>query len=419
MGNRFRRIIIMYYKTGQLSGFFMGWNSLDPKGGSSKLFSNFAAMKKVYLDNASTTALRPEVIGTMTRVLEEDYGNPSSTHSFGRTAKVILETSRKTIAKLVGAASQEIIFTSGGTEANNWILNSAVKDLKVTRIISSRIEHHAVLHPLEVLEREGRVKVDYVELKPNGEINLTHLTALLSDNVPTLVSLMHVNNETGTVLDLALTGRICHQYNAYFHSDTVQSVGKFPFDLHNLPVDFIVASAHKFHGPKGTGFVYINKKANIQPMLFGGEQEKGLRPGTEALHNIAGMAKALELSYSALAIEKEAIGDLKEYLKAQIALHFPGCTINGEHADSFYNIINILFPFSADKIAMILFHLDMKGIAVSRGSACQSGSIRPSHVLKEILSEEDLKKPSLRISFSHYNTREDIDLLITALQSIT
>ncbi|WP_343617827.1 cysteine desulfurase family protein [Flavobacterium sp.] len=374
-------------------------------------------MKKVYLDNASTTAMRPEVIQEMTKVMTEDFGNPSSTHSFGRNAKTILELSRKSIAKHFNCAAQEIIFTSGGTEADNWILRSAVEDLKVERIISSKIEHHAVLHAILALQSDYNIQVDYVNVKEDGSLDLTHLSNLLSQEKKTIVSLMHVNNETGTILDLERVGTICKQYNALFHSDTVQSVGKTEIDLQNIPVDFIVASAHKFHGPKGAGFAFVRKNTGLQPLIFGGEQEKGLRAGTEAVHQIAGMAKALSLSYENLEEERSYISDLKKYLIEQLEVHFPGFRINGKK-DDFYNIINITLPFSSDKTSMLLFSLDMKGIAVSRGSACQSGSIKPSHVLKEMLSEEDLKLPNLRISFSHYNTKEDIDWLIESLKSV-
>ncbi len=373
-------------------------------------------MKKVYLDNAATTAVRPEVIAEMAKVLAEDYGNASSSHSFGRNAKNVVELSRKAIARQLGATAQEIIFTSGGTETDNWILRAAVRDLKVERIITSKIEHHAVLHTIEALQLESGIAVDFVKIHPDGNIDITHLAQLLSENVPTLVSLMHVNNEIGTVLDLETVGKLCRQYHAYFHSDTIQSIGKMSFDLQQLPVDFIVASAHKFHGPKGIGFAYVRKGIVLHPVLFGGEQEKGLRAGTEAVHNIAGMAKALELSYAHLAEEQKHIENLKVYLTDKLKKHFPEAKING--GNTFYNIVNVCFPFSEEKTAMILFHLDMKGIAVSRGSACQSGSIKPSHVLAEILSEDDIKKPSLRISFSHYNTKEDIDYLLEVLESV-
>ena len=384
---------------------------------SQLIFHNFALMKKVYLDNASTTQIRSEVVLEMTKILTEDYGNPSSTHSLGRNAKSILELSRKSIAKQLNASAQEIIFTSCGTEANNWILRSAVKDLKVKRIITSKIEHHAVLNTVQALQNEYNIQVDYVAVKPNGEIDITDLVDLLAQETKTLVSLMQVNNETGNVLNVEKVGRICEQHNALFHSDMVQSVGKMEIDLQLLPVDFMTASAHKFHGPKGVGFAYVKKNSGLQPLFFGGEQEKGLRPGTEAIHQIAGMAKALELSYAHLKSERNQILELRNYLINQLEIEFPAFEINGNQ-DGFYNILNVRLPFSDDKTAMILFHLDMKGIAVSRGSACQSGSTRPSHVLAEMLSSEDLRKPSLRISFSHYNSKEDVDLLIQALKSI-
>jgi len=373
-------------------------------------------MKKIYLDNASTTAIRPEVILEMTKVMTEDYGNPSSTHSFGRNAKSIMELSRKAIAKNLNCSAQEIIFTSCGTEANNWVLRSAVKDLDIKRIITSKIEHHAVLYVVQALQREYNIQVDFVDVKPNGAIDITHLAELLSEEKKTLVSLMHVNNEIGTVLELERVGVICQQFNALFHTDAVQSVGKIEIDLQKNEINFLAASAHKFHGPKGIGFVFVRKNSGLQPLFYGGEQEKGLRPGTEAVHQIAGMAKALELSYANLEPERNHILALKKYLKEKLSAEFPGFEINGEN--TLYNIANVMLPFSEDKTAMLLFNLDMKGVAVSRGSACQSGSIKPSHVLAEILSENDLKKPSLRISFSHYNTFEDVDNLIDGLKSI-
>ena len=372
-------------------------------------------MKKVYLDNASTTQIRSEVIAEMTKVLAEEYGNPSSTHSIGRSAKNQIELSRKSIAKELNCNAQEIIFTSGGTEAINLILNSAVNDLNVKRIITSKIEHHAVLHTVEALEKEYEIQVDYVALKPDGSINISDLVELLSQEVKTLVSLMHVNNEIGTILEIKEIGAICQQYNALFHSDTVQSVGKTKIDLQDIKVDFIVASAHKFHGPKGVGFLFSRKNSGLRPMIFGGEQEKGLRPGTEATHQIVGMSKALECAYLNLNTEKNHISEIKNYLLEQLEFHFPAYKING-NPDNFYTISNIAFPFSEAETPLLLFNLDMKGIAVSRGSACQSGSSKPSHVLAEILAPEDLNKPSLRISFSHYNTKEDVDLFIAALK---
>ena len=373
-------------------------------------------MKKIYLDSAATTSIRQEVIQEMVNVMQNDFGNPSSTHSFGRSAKTILETSRKSIAKILGCNAQEIIFTSNATEATNCILKSAVRDLKVQRIITTKIEHHATLYTVRFLKKQYGIEVDFVNILPNGAIDVSHLVQLLDKDLKTLVTLMHVNNEIGTVLDIEKIGRICHQHNALFHCDTVQSVGKTEINLHEILVDFIVASAHKFHGPKGTGFAYVKKGIILQPFLYGGEQEKGLRAGTEAVHQVAGMAKALELSYQDLNSERNYISNLKIYCETQLKTNFPDIKING--TDTFYNILNVLLPFSEEKTAMILFNLDMKGIAVSRGSACQSGSVKPSHVLAEILQDEDLKKPSLRISFSHYNTNEDVDALIDGLKGI-
>jgi cysteine desulfurase len=374
-------------------------------------------MKKVYLDNASTTAIRPEVIQEITRLMTEDYGNPSSTHSFGRNAKSVLELSRKSIAKQLNVVGSEIFFTSSGTEANNWILRSAVRDLGVKRIITTKIEHHAVLYPALALQKEFGIQVDFVAILPDGNIDVTHLAELLSQEVTTLVSLMHVNNEVGVVLDLERIAIICKEHNALFHSDTVQSVGKTEIDLKALPIDFISASAHKFHGPKGIGFAFIRKNSGLQPLLLGGEQEKGMRGGTESVYQIAGMAKALEIAYAELDSERAYISELKEYCVSQLAQRFPNSKIIGSK-NNFYNIINVVLPLSADKTGMLLFHLDMKGIAVSRGSACQSGSSNPSHVLAEILSPEELVQPSLRISFSHYNTKDEIDYLLEVLVTV-
>ena len=375
-------------------------------------------MKKVYLDNASTTQLRAEVITEMTQVLMNDYGNPSSTHAFGRHSKNLVELSRKSIAKNLNCSAQEIIFTSCGTEANNFIIQSCIRDLKIQRIITSKIEHHAVLHTLQILQKLYNIQIDYVNILPSGEVDLVHLSHLLSQEVKTLVSLMHVNNEIGTVLNLNRVAKICKQSQAYFHTDTVQSIGKMTFDLQETPIDFLVASAHKFHGPKGIGFAFIRKGIVLNPILLGGEQEKGMRAGTESVHNIVGMAKALELSYLHLTEEEKYILDLKEYTISQLKFHFPEIKFNGNPKETFYNILSVILPFSEEKTSMILFNLDMKGIAVSRGSACQSGSVKPSHVLAEILSEKDLKKPSLRISFSHYNTTEEIDYLIKNLKLV-
>jgi cysteine desulfurase len=372
-------------------------------------------MKKVYLDNAATTAIHPEVISVMLEVLQNDFGNPSSTHSFGRSAKTLLESARKSIAKLLNAQASEIIFTSSATEATNWILTSVVKDLGIQRIITTKIEHHATLHTVEHLAKLFGIQVEYIAILPNGNIDYQDLAAKLPSDIPTLVSLIHVNNEIGTILDIKRVSDLCQYANALFHCDTVQSIGKTNLDVQDLGIDFLVASAHKFHGPKGIGFAYIKKNSMLQPMIFGGEQEKGMRAGTEAVHQVVGMSRAFELAHANLENDINYISDLKEYCYSELKKVFPAVKINGEN--TFYNLLNVQLPLSEEKTSMLLFTLDMKGIAVSRGSACQSGSLKPSHVLVEFLSPEEVMKPSVRISFSHFNTKEDIDLLIEALKT--
>ncbi len=374
-------------------------------------------MNKVYFDNASTTAIRPEVIQEMVHVMTQEFGNPSSTHGFGRSAKVVLETSRKRIAKLMQATTSEIIFTSGGTEANNWILRNAVASLQVKRIISTKIEHHAVLYPILAMQASG-IEVCFLSVDAAGCISFEELEGLLADEKPTLVSLMHVNNETGVVLDIQRVGMLCQKYRALFHSDTVQSIGKVVFNLEAMPVDFLVASAHKFHGPKGVGFAFIRKNIRLGAMMLGGEQEKGLRAGTEAIHQIAGMAKALELSYEKLESERSYLKELKTFAWQQLKNAFPALVLNGKEDATLHSLLNIRLPFSADKTAMLLFELDMKGIAVSRGSACQSGTSKPSHVLAEMLSEEALQKPSIRLSFSYASTKEEVLFLVEVLKGL-
>ncbi|WP_410879871.1 cysteine desulfurase family protein [Myroides sp. DW712] len=374
-------------------------------------------MKQIYLDNAATTSVRPEVIEEMVNVLRNDFGNPSSTYAIGRHAKALIEGARKTIAKQFNVTSSEIIFTSCGTEGNNWILQAAVRDLGVKRIITTKLEHHAVLNTVKYLAQTYGTEVVFLDIKPTSEIDYDQLERLLQEDKKTLVSLMHVNNEVGTELDLEKVANWCETHQALFHCDTVQSVGKKRLDLSTLPIDFIVASAHKFHGPKGIGFAFIRKKNVVKPVIYGGEQEKGLRAGTEGVHQVVGMAKALDMAYELLEEESAYIASIKAYCQQRLLEVYPDVKFNGNE-QGFYNILNILLPMTQEKAAMMLFQLDMKGIAVSRGSACQSGSQKPSHVLAQFLNEEDLKKPSLRLSFSHENTKEEIDRLIELLQEI-
>lgn len=378
-------------------------------------------MKKVYFDSAATTQVRDEVIRCISEVLKTEYGNPSSTHSYGRSAKSLLENARKEIAGYLKVAAAEIIFTSGGTEADNLILNSCVCDLKVTRIITSKIEHHAVLHSITELEQRRSISVDYVNLDPCGLVDYEHLEALLKDtSEKTLVSLMHVNNEIGNILDIERVGQLCKKYNALFHSDTVQSVGHYELDFSKIPIDFAAVAAHKFHGPKGAGFAFIRKNSGLKPLIHGGSQERGLRAGTEAVYAIAGMAEAMKLAYQHLDKERNHITEIKDYLKERLLKEIPGTKFNGSCGDnenSTYTLLNVCLPIPPEKALMLLFQLDLNGIACSKGSACQSGSSNGSHVLNEILSEEDLQKPSLRFSFSCYNTKEEVDYVVGVLKT--
>ncbi|WP_318311371.1 cysteine desulfurase family protein [Flagellimonas crocea] len=377
-------------------------------------------MQKVYLDNAATTQVRDEVIKRMQEALAQHYGNPSSTHSFGRSAKTAVEQARKTIAKTLNAQPSEIIFTSGGTEADNMILRCAVRDLGVETIITSKIEHHAVLHTVDELEKEYGIQITYVDLDDLGNPKLDHLEELLKkDGSKKLVSLMHVNNEIGNITDIAAVGGLCKENGALFHSDTVQSIGHYAWDVQAVSIDFMTAAAHKFHGPKGIGFAYIRKNSGLKPLIVGGSQERGFRAGTEPFHNIVGLEEAFVRAYEHLEEETKAVKALKEYFVDKIVKEIPGAVCNGLSGDlekSTYTLTNVRLPFDKQKGLMLLFHLDMKGIACSKGSACQSGSDKGSHVLNEILAGEELEKPSLRFSFSMYNTKEEIDYTIEVLK---
>ncbi|MCM4158004.1 cysteine desulfurase family protein [Gramella sp. AN32] len=377
-------------------------------------------MKKAYFDSAATTQLREEVIDKMTEVLRNNFGNPSSTHSYGRSAKSLVENSRKTVAAILNVKPSEIVFTSGGTEADNLAINSAVRDLGVERIITTRIEHHAVLYTVDQMQECFNVEVEYVALDDCGNILLDDLEAKLkASDQKTLVSLMHVNNEIGNMIDLEKVAKLVKSHNALFHSDTVQSIGHYKLDFDKIPVDFTAVSAHKFHGPKGVGFAYIRRNSGLKPLIFGGEQERGYRAGTEGVHNIVGLEEALKLAYEHLEEEKSYVIDLKNYFKEQLQAEIPGIKFNGNCSDdqkSTYTLLNICLPCSQEKALMLLFQLDLKGIACSKGSACQSGSDKGSHVLNAFLSPEDLQKPSLRFSFCKYNTKEEIDYVVETLK---
>ncbi|CAM4373177.1 cysteine desulfurase family protein [Zobellia roscoffensis] len=377
-------------------------------------------MKKVYLDNAATTQVRENVIVKMQDALANFYGNPSSTHSFGRSAKTAVESARKTIAKHMNAHPSEIVFTSGGTEADNMILRCAVRDLDVKTIITSKIEHHAVLHTVEDLANEKGTQVLYVDLDAFGNPKLAHLEALLTrDDSKKLVSLMHVNNEIGNKIDIAAICELCHANGALFHSDTVQSIGHYAWDVKEVPADFLTAAAHKFHGPKGIGFAYVKKNSGLKPFISGGSQERGNRAGTESFHNIVGLEMAFLEAYDNLESETTYVSGLKSYFIDRMKEEIPNAKFNGHSGDmdkSTFTLVNVCLPIDPQKALMLLFHLDIKGIACSKGSACQSGSDLGSHVLAEILSKEDLEKPSVRFSFSKYNTKEELDYTIQALK---
>lgn len=377
-------------------------------------------MESIYLDNAATTQVRESVIAKMQDALTNFYGNPSSTHSFGRSAKTAIESARKTIAKTLNAHPSEIIFTSGGTEADNMILRCSVRDLGVKTIITSRIEHHAVLHTAEELEKEGSIELYFVDLDSFGNPKMDHLEELLQkDDSKKLVSLMHVNNEIGNIIDINAVAQLCKAHESYFHSDTVQSIGHFDLDVQETPVDFMAAAAHKFHGPKGIGFAYIKRNSGMSCMISGGSQERGHRAGTESFHNIVGLEEAFVCAYDHMDVEKAFVTELKRYFIEKIKQEIPEVKFNGHSGDlnnSTYTLVNICLPVDAQKALMLLFQLDIKGIACSKGSACQSGSGKGSHVLSEILSDEDMARPSLRFSFSHFNTKKEIDYTIGVLR---
>ncbi|PQJ81518.1 cysteine desulfurase family protein [Polaribacter glomeratus] len=376
-------------------------------------------MKAIYLDNAATTKIDIEVLELMHISMQENFGNPSSTHQFGRKAKSAVETARKNIAKHFNVTAPEIIFTAGGTEADNLILNNAVLNLGVQRIITSKIEHHAVLHTAEFLQRTQNIILDFVHVDEFGVIDLNHLEELLAaSDKKTLVSLMHINNEIGNILPVDEICVLCKKYNALFHSDTVQVIGHYALDLQKYPLDFFVASAHKFHGPKGVGFAFFKKGFGVLPMFYGGDQERGARSSTENVHSILGMDKALTIAMNNLKSDTKYIENLKHYFSTELQNISSDIQFNGRSSDfekSSYTILNVRFPVKND---MLLFSLDMAGIAVSGGSACQSGSNKGSHVLAEILKDQEADKTSVRFSFSKFTTKEEIDTTIIKLKEL-
>ena len=374
-------------------------------------------MEKIYFDNAATTALDGEVLNEMMPYLTEKFGNPSSIYSYGRETRIGIEMARKKVAKILNAHPAEIFFTSGGTESSNTAIQSAVRDLGCKHIISSHIEHHAVTHTVEHLDNQDVVKVSYVKLLPNGHVDMEDLEKLLAaSEEKTLVSLMHANNEIGNILDIFEVGELCKLYNAIFHSDTVQTVGHFPFDLRNTPVHFVTGAAHKFHGPKGVGILYINENVRIKPFIHGGGQERNMRAGTENVYGIVGFAKALEMATNKHEEDSAYIGTLKYYMHEQLKKHIPGVGFNGDVlGNSLYTVLSASFP-KTEKSEMILFNLDINHICASGGSACTSGAEQGSHVIRAINNNPN--QVTVRFSFSKHNTKEEVDIVVEKLKEL-
>ena len=375
-------------------------------------------MDRVYLDNAATTPLDKEVMAEMVNVMSNYYGNPSSIHAQGREVRTLIEKARKTVAGLLNATPAEVFFTSGGTEADNTAIKCGIAAFNIKHAITSKIEHHAVEHTLGMLLKEGVIdKLSFVDVDEKGNINYDHLEELLKTNDRSFVSLMHANNELGTLTDMERVGDLCEDYNAIYHCDTVQTMGHYVHDVRKLKAHFIVCAAHKLHGPKGVGFLFVNHAIKISPMIFGGAQERNMRGGTENVYGIVGLAKALEMAYAEMESHQQHVQGLKTYLKDKLSSEIPDVTFNGEtDADkSLYTVLNVSFP-AMDMGDMLLFNLDINGISASGGSACSSGSNIGSHVLTGIGA--DPERPSVRFSFSKYNTREELDYVVEKIKEI-
>lgn len=372
----------------------------------------------IYLDNAATTKIDSEVVEIMTDCLKNRYGNPSSIHSFGRKSRSLIECSRRTISNLINASSQDIFFTSGGTEADNMAIRGAVRDAGIQNIITSEIEHPAVINTMSHLKRKNKANIHYVELNEKGDVNLEHLEELLNRNSKTLVSLMHANNEIGNLICLEKVSKLCSEYDALFHSDTVQTIGHLPIDLQKTPLDFLTCSAHKLHGPKGIGFLYIKDSVNITPLIHGGSQENNMRGGTEYLHGIVGLSKAMEIACKNMEKDKKHILELKSRMIFKLKDEIPQILFNGQSENlenSLYTILSISLP-NQEYSDLLLFNLDLFGIACSGGSACSSGSSSPSHVISKLENREN--RINIRFSFSKYNNKEEIDYVVEKLSSL-
>jgi len=374
-------------------------------------------MERIYFDNAATTSLDPAVLEAMIPYLTEKFGNPSSIYSYGRETRMAVEQARKSVAKNLGAKPSEIFFTSGGTESSNTILHAAIQDLGCKHIISSPIEHHATLHTVEHLAKLHNIKLSWVNILHNGHIDIDHLEQLLNAHQEkTIVSIMHANNEIGNMIDLYEVGALCKKNNAYFHSDTVQTVGHFSFNLKETPVDFITGAGHKFHGPKGVGILYINENIKINPLVHGGAQERNMRAGTENLYGIVGFAKALELASASYEKDSAYMQSLKQYMHDQLVQNIPGVSFNGDpFGNSLYTLLSTNFP-KTDKTDMLLFNLDIHHVCASGGSACSSGAQQGSHVIQALKKEGEFA--TVRFSFSKNNTRQEIDQVVKILTTL-
>ena len=373
---------------------------------------------RVYLDNAATTQIAPEVIDYMSDLMKSDYANPSSIHHGGRKSRIIIENARKKVSGFLNTSPGNIFFTSGGTEADNMAIRCGILDNNITHAITSSISHKAVIYPLEELKEKNHISLDYIKLDLNGRVDLNHLDSLLKNNDRTFVSIMHANNEIGTIQPIVEIGEICKKYNAVFHCDTVQTMAHYPIDLQKLNVDFITGSAHKFHGPKGVGFIYISDNVNIKPFISGGSQERNMRAGTENVHAIAGLAKAMELSYLNMEKDKIYISEIKKYMIDQLSKNIKDIKFNANCIDfenSLFKILSVSFPKISES-EMLLFNLDIHGISCSGGSACSAGNMSGSHVLDEVCKDND--RTGVRFSFSRYNTKAEIDYTIQKIKEI-
>ena len=372
---------------------------------------------RVYLDNAATTPLDPVVMKEMYKVMETTFGNPSSIHAHGREARTLVEKARKTVANLLGTSPSEIFFTSSGTEADNTAIRCGIVDHNIKHAITSRIEHHAVIHTFEALEKAGIIKLSFVDVDAKGNIDYNHLESLLKNNERSFVSIMHANNEVGTLTDMERIGDLCEVYDAIYHCDTVQTMGHYKHDLSKLKAHFVVCSAHKIHGPKGVGFLHISHRIKIKPFIYGGAQERNMRGGTENIYGIVGLAKALEMAYADMDQHQQHIQGLKSYMKAQLLESIPGIEFNGETdpENSLYTVLNVSFP-EMEMSDMLLFNLDISGISASGGSACSSGTDIGSHVLTAL--GVNPSRPSVRFSFSKYTTKEEIDYAVAKVREL-